>query len=57
MVTKQILGQSYDTIDKPKKFPVAHSHGVKVKALPLHAWIGPEGSRNLRFQDFKTIGT
>ena len=27
------------------------------KATPLHAWTGPEGSRRLRFPDFKTIDT
>jgi hypothetical protein len=27
------------------------------KANPLQAWTGPEGSRRLRFPDFKTIGT
>jgi len=26
----------------------------KGKAVPLKAWSGPEGSRNLRFQDFMT---
>jgi hypothetical protein len=31
--------------------------GVKVKAIPLQAWTGPEGSRRLRLPDFKTIGT
>jgi len=30
---------------------------VKGKAIPLQAWTGPEGSRRLRFPDFKTIGT
>jgi hypothetical protein len=30
---------------------------VKGKAIPLQAWTGPEGSRILRLQDFKTIGT
>jgi hypothetical protein len=30
---------------------------VKGKAIPLHAWTDPEGSRRLRFQDFKTFGT
>ena len=29
----------------------------KDKAIPLHAWAGPEGSRRLRLPDFKTIGT
>jgi len=27
------------------------------KAIPLQARTGPEGSRRLRFPDFKTIGT
>ena len=27
------------------------------KAIPLQAWTGPEGSRRLRFPDFKTIVT
>ena len=26
----------------------------KGKAIPLEAWSGPEGSRNLRFPDFMT---
>jgi hypothetical protein len=30
---------------------------VKGKAIPLEACTGPEGSRRLRFPDFKTIGT
>jgi len=30
---------------------------VKVKAIPLQAWTGPEGSRRLRPPDFKTTGT
>ena len=29
----------------------------KGKAIPLQAWTGPEGSRRLRFPDFKTIDT
>jgi hypothetical protein len=29
----------------------------KGKAIPLHAWTGPEGSRRLRLPDFKTFGT
>jgi hypothetical protein len=27
----------------------------KGKAIPLQAWTGPEGSRRLRFPDWKTI--
>jgi len=30
---------------------------VKDKAIPVLAWAGPEGSRRLRFPDFKTTGT
>ena len=29
----------------------------KGKAIPLRAWTDPEGSRRLRFPDFKTVGT
>jgi hypothetical protein len=33
-------------------------HNSKIgKAIPLQAWTGPEGSRRLRFPDFKKIGT
>jgi len=31
--------------------------GVILKAIPLQAWTGPEGSRRFRLPDFKTIGT
>ena len=27
------------------------------KAVPLQPWTGPEGSRRLRFTDFKTVCT
>ena len=30
---------------------------VRSKAVTLQAWTGPECSRRLRLQDFKTIGT
>jgi hypothetical protein len=36
---------------------VSYKVKVKGKAMPLQAWIGPEGSRRLRLPDFKTIGT
>jgi len=29
----------------------------KGKAIPVHAWTGPEGSRRLGLPDFKTFGT
>ena len=28
-----------------------------IKAIPLQAWTGPEGSSRLRLPDFKTVGT
>jgi hypothetical protein len=34
-----------------------HRQRGKGKAIPLQAWTGPEVSRRLRLQDFKTIGT
>jgi len=30
---------------------------IKLKAIPLQAWTGPEDSRRLKLPDFKTIGT
>ena len=30
---------------------------IKIKVIPLQAWTSPEGSRMMRLQDFKTIGT
>ena len=29
--------------------------GKKGKAVPLHAWSGPQGSRKLRFPDYMTM--
>jgi hypothetical protein len=51
-----------------KKYPARYYHKCmkvfryskgkdKGKAIPLQAWTGPEGSRRMRFPDFKTIGT
>jgi hypothetical protein len=32
-------------------------HGsVNGRAVPFQVWTGPEGSRRLRFPDFKTVG-
>ena len=39
---------------------IMHTKGLSslnCKSIPLQAWTGPEGSRRLRFPDFKTIGT
>jgi len=34
--------------------PVCHLLALIGKAVPLQTWIGPEGSRKLRFPDFMT---
>jgi hypothetical protein len=45
------------------KFDISFHHKIsipriaKVKSIPLQAWTGPQGSRRVRFPDFKTIGT
>jgi hypothetical protein len=33
------------------------NYKCKGKAIPLQGWTGPEGSKRLRFPDFKTVGT
>jgi hypothetical protein len=43
-------------IYKEKEYPKRNIR-VKGKAIPLQALTGPEGSRRVRLQDFKTIGT
>ena len=35
-------------------YPLTEMCKGKGKAVPLQAWSGPEGSRNLRFPDFMT---
>jgi len=44
---------------KRLKIPVHRIWIIKVKgkAIPLQAWISPEGSRRVRLPDFMTIGT
>ena len=37
-----------------KGYIIRELYTVKGKAVPLQAWSGPEGSRNLRFPDFMT---
>jgi hypothetical protein len=37
-------------------YPHSKFHS-KAKAIPLQAWTGPDGSRNIRHPDFKIIGT
>jgi hypothetical protein len=38
----------------PSNFNLLFNEWEKGKAVPLQAWSGPEGSRNLRFPDFMT---
>jgi hypothetical protein len=35
-------------------FALKSTDSMKGKAVPLQAWSGPEGNRNLRFPDFMT---
>jgi len=49
-----------DTKDKRCRLRWIFQHRPKnerVKAIPLQAWSGTEGSRSLRLPDFKTIAT
>ena len=43
-----LLNVTFHTIQNPLTFT------YNGKAIPLQAWSGPEGSRNLRFPDFMT---
>jgi len=45
--------EAYTIVCKMQSLPF-HLRG---KTIPLQPWRGPEGSRRLRFPDFKTIGT
>jgi hypothetical protein len=52
------LIKSADRVRTPCLFNTAHKFGeLCIKAIPLQAWTGPEGSRSLILPDFKTIGT
>jgi hypothetical protein len=42
---------------KSAKIPEKQGFISKIKATPLEALTGPEGSRRLRLPDFKIIGT
>jgi len=51
---------SYEYLNSFECVPYIHAFikgKGKGKAIPLQAWTGPEGSRRMRFPDFKTIGT
>jgi hypothetical protein len=50
--TKRLL---YETLQSPVSRPMLvpdTTEPSKVKAVPLQAWSGPEGSRKLKFPDF-----
>jgi len=51
------LNSSLSDRTVPRTRSVIWALKKKGKAIPLQAWTGPEGSRRLRFPDFKTIGT
>ena len=45
-------------VDSPtRKISLFEEAGIKDKAVPLQAWIGPDGSTRLRLSEFRTIGT
>ena len=48
------IWKSYQWVDENKGRVISILKG-KVKAVPLQAWSGPEGSRKLRFPDFMTM--
>jgi hypothetical protein len=52
-VTKELNHEKSSASD----YHLVSSNPIKGKAIPLQAWTGPEGSRNLRLPDFKTVGT
>ena len=55
VVTK--LASSITCFSVANRYLLGHLYERVLKAIPLQAWIGPEGSRRLRLPDFKTIGT
>ena len=56
MVSSAMLATALEVKWMNPLHPVS-SVKVKGKAIPLQAWTSPEGSRRLRFPDFKTFGT
>jgi hypothetical protein len=52
--TKYCLFHNFIFFHSYNMFFVDH---VKGKVIPLQAWTGPDGSKRLRIQDFKTVGT
>jgi hypothetical protein len=57
---RSCIDVSYTNFDKMDGQQNKTQHIIakgKGKAIPVQAWTGPEGSRRLRFPDFKTVGT
>jgi hypothetical protein len=48
---------SYFKVGHPAVLSYNRLSKAKCKAIPVQPWTGPEGSRKLRFPDFKTIGS
>jgi len=48
---------AFDIIIAALFFQPTYKILVKVKAIPLQAWTGPEGSRRLSLPDLKTFGS
>jgi hypothetical protein len=38
-------------------YKIRSTYDAALKAIPLQAWTGPEGSKRFRLPDFKTIDT
>jgi len=59
--TCTILGKEYRSFSSSLCSFLHSPHGnariVKAKAVPLQAWMGPEGSRRLSLPGFKTVST
>ena len=53
-VVLNLIAESTEMISRNLAYILFNCKG-KDKAVPLQAWSGPEGSRNLRFPDFMTM--
>jgi len=55
-ITQRVVVDSYRRFGTTYR---SHPQGPRInsKAVFVHAWTGPEGSRRLRLPDFKTFGT
>ena len=51
LIPRSFISSKYLLADK---IQCLQPYQMKGKAVPLQAWSGPEGSRNLKFPDFMT---